>query len=108
MLKKDAVGTATRGGLQEPHSRPRHPVIPTAVDQVDEELFPRYLYQPDLPELDLLIRTSGEIRLSNFMLWQLSYAEIVVTKVLWPDFRRRHLHAAIADYQARSRRFGGR
>jgi undecaprenyl diphosphate synthase len=77
-------------------------------EAVDEETFARYLYQPDLPDLDLLIRTSGELRLSNFMLWQLSYAEIVATKTLWPDFRKRHLHKAIAEYQARSRRFGGR
>ncbi len=77
-------------------------------DAVDETLFARYLYVPDLPELDLLVRTSGEMRLSNFMLWQVSYAEIVTSKTLWPDFRRRHLLKAIAEYQARHRRFGGR
>ena len=77
-------------------------------DAVDEECFARHLYVPGLPELDLLVRTSGEMRLSNFMLWQLSYAEIVVTRVLWPDFRKRHLRHAIATYQARRRRFGRR
>ncbi|HOZ47607.1 MAG TPA: isoprenyl transferase [Candidatus Hydrogenedentes bacterium] len=75
---------------------------------VTEEVFAQHLYVPDLPEPDLLIRTSGELRLSNFMLWELSYAEIVVTKTLWPDFRKRHLHRAIAEYQSRQRRFGGR
>ncbi len=76
--------------------------------EIDEALFARHLYVPDLPELDLLVRTSGELRVSNFMLWQLSYAEIVSLKVLWPDFRKRHLHQAIALHQARQRRFGGR
>lgn len=75
---------------------------------IDEGCVARYLYQPDLPELDLLIRTSGEMRVSNFMLWQLSYAEIVVTRTLWPDFRKQHLYQAIAQYQSRKRRFGGR
>ena len=71
-------------------------------EEIDDACFARHLYVPDLPELDLLIRTSGELRVSNFMLWQLSYAEIVSMKVLWPDFRKRHLR------QARKRRFGGR
>lgn len=75
---------------------------------VNEDLFARYMYAPDLPDPDLLIRTSGEMRLSNFMLWQLSYAEIVVSPTLWPDFRKDDLYAAIAEYQARQRRFGGR
>ncbi|HIJ73151.1 MAG TPA: isoprenyl transferase [Candidatus Hydrogenedentes bacterium] len=78
------------------------------VDDVNEALFARYLYLPDLPDPDLLIRTSGELRLSNFMLWQLSYAEIVSTDTLWPDFRKEHLYNAIAEFQARQRRFGGR
>ncbi|MCX5759248.1 MAG: polyprenyl diphosphate synthase [Candidatus Hydrogenedentes bacterium] len=76
--------------------------------ELDEAKFAQYLYVPSLPELDLLIRTSGEMRVSNFMLWQLSYAEIVPMRVLWPDFRKRHLREAIAQYQARQRRFGGR
>lgn len=78
------------------------------LSRVDEECFARYLYQPGLPELDLLIRTSGEMRISNFMLWQISYAEIVLSRTLWPDFRKRHLYRAIAEYQSRQRRFGGR
>jgi undecaprenyl diphosphate synthase len=72
-----------------------------------EETFARYLYTAGLPDPDLLIRTSGEMRISNFLLWQLAYAEIVVTPVLWPDFRAKHLHAALAEYQHRERRFGG-
>ena len=77
-------------------------------DDIDEACFARHLYVPELPELDLLIRTSGEVRVSNFMLWQLSYAEIVPMQVLWPDFRKRHLRQAIAAFQSRQRRFGGR
>ena len=77
-------------------------------EDVDEEAVARRLYVPELPDVDLLIRTSGEMRLSNFMLWQVSYAEIVTLGVLWPDFRKRHLHEAIARYQKRQRRFGGR
>ena len=79
-----------------------------AVDEIDEQTFAKHLYRPDLPELELLIRTSGEMRISNFMLWQVSYAEIVVTPVLWPDFRKEHLYEAIHEYQRRDRRFGAR
>ncbi len=74
---------------------------------IDEDLFRRFLYVPDLPDPDLLIRTSGELRISNFLLWQLAYTEIYITDVLWPDFRRRHLYEAIEVYQTRERRFGG-
>ncbi|GMV93939.1 MAG: isoprenyl transferase [Candidatus Hydrogenedentota bacterium] len=77
-------------------------------DSVDEACVAEHLYVPHLPDPDLLIRTSGEMRLSNFMLWQLSYAEIVAVPTLWPDFRKPHLYAAIAEYQSRQRRFGGR
>jgi undecaprenyl diphosphate synthase len=73
---------------------------------VDEASFARYLYTAGLPDPDLLIRTSGEMRLSNFLLWQLAYTELWITDTLWPDFRRRHLYQAIADYQGRERRFG--
>ena len=76
-------------------------------EELTESLFRTYLFAPELPDPDLLIRTSGEMRLSNFLLWQAAYTEIVVTDVLWPDFRKRHLYAAIAEYQERSRRFGG-
>lgn len=78
------------------------------VDDVDEDCVARHLYQPQLTELDLLIRTAGEMRVSNFMLWQISYAELVVIPTLWPDFRKPHLHDAIREFQSRQRRFGGR
>jgi undecaprenyl diphosphate synthase len=73
---------------------------------VDEELVASFLYTAGLPDPDLLIRTSGEQRISNFMVWQLAYTELWITETLWPDFRRRHLLQAIADYQRRDRRFG--
>jgi undecaprenyl diphosphate synthase len=76
-------------------------------DDLDAETFSRYLYTAAIPDPDLLIRTSGECRVSNFLLWQISYAEIVITETLWPDFRREHLERAIAEYQRRHRRFGG-
>lgn len=75
-------------------------------DQIDEQLISRHLYTDGLPDPDLLIRTSGEMRISNFLLWQISYAEIYVTKKLWPDFTREDLMEAIRDYQQRERRFG--
>jgi undecaprenyl diphosphate synthase len=75
-------------------------------DQLDEKTFASYLYAPDLPDPDLLIRTGNEYRVSNFLLWQIAYTEIHTTEVMWPDFRRAHLEQAIADYQARERRFG--
>jgi len=78
-----------------------------AIDDVNEATFSNHLYTAGLPDPDLLIRTAGEYRLSNYLLWQLSYAEIHVTDVLWPDFREPHLHAAIRDYGSRDRRFGG-
>ena len=67
-----------------------------------------HLYAPELPDPDLLIRTSGELRVSNFMLWQLAYAELVFVDRLWPDFDGRDLRAALAQYASRRRRFGGR
>ncbi len=73
---------------------------------IDDDVFRRNLYCPDLPDPDLLIRTSGEMRISNFLLWQIAYTELYMTDVLWPDFRRRDLFAAIEDYQTRQRRFG--
>jgi undecaprenyl diphosphate synthase len=75
--------------------------------RVDEDLLSSYLYTAGQPDPDLLIRTSGEMRVSNFLLWQIAYAEIWVTDVLWPDFRRRHLLQAVLDYQKRERRYGG-
>jgi len=76
-------------------------------DQITEETISQHLYTRDLPDPDLLIRTSGEMRISNFMLWQISYAEIYVTPVLWPDFGKEEFAAALADYARRERRFGG-
>ena len=76
-------------------------------EPITEENFSEYLYTAGVIDPDLLIRTSGELRVSNFLLWQIAYAEIHVTKVLWPDFRRRHLYEAIIDFQSRERRYGG-
>ena len=75
-------------------------------EEIDEEAFRWHLYTRDLPDPDLLIRTSGEMRISNFLLWQLAYAELYVTPVLWPDFTSRDLEQAILAYQRRERRFG--
>jgi len=75
-------------------------------ERIDEELISRHLYTRSLPDPDLLVRTSGEKRISNFLLWQLSYAEFYFTEVLWPDFTVEEFHKAIADYQTRDRRFG--
>jgi undecaprenyl diphosphate synthase len=76
-------------------------------DELSEERIANELYTRNLPELDLLVRTSGELRISNFLLWQNAYSELYVTETLWPDFRRMHLLEAIIDYQGRDRRFGG-
>lgn len=73
---------------------------------IDEQFFADHLYTADIDDPDLLIRTSGELRVSNFLLWQIAYAEIHVTKTLWPDFRRRHMFEAIIDFQSRERRYG--
>ncbi len=75
-------------------------------DKVDERMIARHLYAPDMPDPDLLIRTSGEYRISNYLLWESAYSEFVFTDVLWPDFRREHLFDAIREYQRRERRFG--
>ncbi len=76
------------------------------IDSLTPDVFNTYLSTADLPELDLMIRTSGEMRVSNFLLWQLAYAELYVTPVLWPDFRKLHFYKAILDFQHRKRRFG--
>ena len=75
-------------------------------EQIDETVFAQHLYLPDLPDPDLLIRTSGEQRISNFLLWQISYCELYVTPTLWPDFTKDELVEAIVSYQQRDRRFG--
>lgn len=88
---------AARRILEDKRIRPR---------DLDEDVFARYLDTAGMPDPDLLIRTSGEMRVSNFLLWQIAYTEIWVTPVLWPDFRRRHLLQAVIEYQQRDRRFG--
>jgi undecaprenyl diphosphate synthase len=89
----DAARRAIESGI-----RPEH---------LDEERFASFLYTAGQPDPDLLIRTSGEMRVSNYLLWQIAYAEIYVTETLWPDFRRRHLLEAVLAYQKRERRYGG-
>jgi undecaprenyl diphosphate synthase len=75
-------------------------------EEIDEAAFAEKLFTADCPDPDLLIRTSGEQRISNFLLWQLAYTEIYISSVLWPDFGQSELYGAILDYQARDRRFG--
>jgi undecaprenyl diphosphate synthase len=79
--------------------------VPSA--KIDEKVLHRYLYDPEMPDPDLMVRTSGEYRISNYLLWELAYSELVFTDVLWPDFRREHLRDAIREFQQRDRRFGG-
>lgn len=76
-------------------------------ERVDEKMIARHLYAPDMPDPDLVIRTSGEYRISNYLLWESAYSEFVFTDVLWPDFRGKDLVAAVAEFQRRERRFGG-
>jgi undecaprenyl diphosphate synthase len=78
-----------------------------APEDVDEATFARYLYAPEVPEVDLVIRTSGELRVSNFLLWQIAYAEFYVTETLWPDFSPEEFVTALESYSSRSRRRGG-
>ena len=75
-------------------------------EKIDQFIINKHLYTQNLPDVDLLIRTSGEKRISNFLLWQIAYAELYFTKVLWPDFTKKHLHKALTNYQKRERRFG--
>ena len=79
----------------------------TPASKIDERAIGRHLYDPSMPDPDLVIRTSGEFRVSNFLLWELAYSELVFTDVLWPDFRRENLAEAIREFQLRDRRFGG-
>ena len=74
---------------------------------ITEQVFAQHLYTRNLPDPDLLIRTSGEMRVSNFLLWQISYAELVITPTLWPDFRKPQFFSALEEYARRHRRFGG-
>jgi len=77
------------------------------VKDLDENVFSQYLYTSGFPDPDIIIRTSGELRISNFLLWQCAYSELYITDVLWPDFRKKHLLLALISYQRRKRRFGG-
>ena len=78
-----------------------------SADKVDEKEIRRRLYFPDMPDPDLVMRTSGEYRISNFLLWELAYSEFLFDDVLWPDFRREHLFNAVREFQRRNRRYGG-
>jgi undecaprenyl diphosphate synthase len=75
-------------------------------ESIDESIINKHLYTQNLPDVDLLIRTSGEQRISNFLLWQIAYAELYFTDILWPDFNKEHLYEALINYQNRERRFG--
>lgn len=77
------------------------------IDEITEESFKKYLYMPNMPDPDLLIRTGGEMRISNFLLWEISYAELWVTDTYWPDFKKPHLEEALSAYANRERRYGG-
>ena len=76
-------------------------------DDIDEKAIRRHLYDPEMPDPDLVVRTSGEYRISNFLLWELAYSELIFTETLWPDFTREHLYDAVREFQGRDRRFGG-
>jgi undecaprenyl diphosphate synthase len=80
---------------------------PSVVDDLDLENFRNYLYEPEMPDPDILIRTGGEMRVSNFFLWQLSYTELWITETFWPDFGPEHLFQAVEDFNSRQRRYGG-
>ena len=93
----DGLNFAVKQALKELH---------ILEEQIDQDLISSYLSTKNMPDPDLMIRTSGEFRISNFLLWQLAYTEIYITDVLWPDFRKQHLYEAILNYQQRERRFG--
>ena len=78
-----------------------------SADKINEKMIARHLYDPQMPDVDLMIRTSGEYRTSNFLLWELAYAEMWFTDTLWPDFTREHMGHAVHDFQHRTRRYGG-
>jgi undecaprenyl diphosphate synthase len=78
-----------------------------ATDKINERAISAHLYYPDMPDPDLVIRSSGEYRISNFLLWEIAYSELIFTDVLWPDFRKENLYEAVREYQCRDRRYGG-
>ena len=98
---REEILEATRSLMEKAQSREMDPA------ELNAESFAAHLNTADFPDPDLLIRTSGEYRISNFLLWQISYAEIFITKTFWPDFRRQNLLDAVGEYQQRQRRFGG-
>lgn len=104
-----ALSYGGRGEIADAASRAAKRVLDgrLAPEEINEDTFGQFLYAPDVPDPDLLIRTGGELRVSNFLLWQIAYSEIWVTDLLWPDFTRNELFKAIADFQKRERRFGG-
>ncbi len=104
MILNLALSYGGRGEILEAVRRMNAAGVP--VDQLTEGIFSSYLDTADLPDPDLIIRTSGEKRISNFLLWQAAYAELYFTDTLWPDFEEKDLHAALIDYQGRQRRFG--
>ncbi len=101
-----AVFAVNYGGRQEILDAVNR-ILKSGLDSVDQETFRRYLYIPELPDLDLLIRTSGELRISNFLLWQSAYTELWFTDTLWPDFTEEEFKKALEDFSRRERRFGG-
>jgi undecaprenyl diphosphate synthase len=103
-----ALSYGGRAELSDAFKKMAHDLLGHRIEpgKINEELIQKYLYHPELPDPDLIIRTSGENRISNFLLWQSSYAEFYVTDVLWPDFGEQDLHRALFDYQQRERRFG--
>jgi undecaprenyl diphosphate synthase len=101
------LNLALNYGARDEMVRAVNRLVKDGVERVDETVLSRYLDTAALPDPELFIRTSGEMRLSNFLLWQLAYTELYVSPVLWPDFKIKHLHEAITDFQKRDRRFGG-
>lgn len=97
-----ALNYGSRGEITDAVNK----IIKCGIQEINEENFNEFLYTKDIPDPELLIRTSGELRLSNFLLWQLSYAEFYFTDILWPDFKKKHLVEAIEEYKKRNRRFG--
>ncbi|HAX62009.1 MAG TPA: isoprenyl transferase [Elusimicrobia bacterium] len=95
------------GGRQEIIDAVNKIIAESNYKKVDEKIFEKYLYTTGLPSPDLIIRTSGENRISNFLLWQSAYSEFYTTETLWPDFKKKNLMEAISEYQKRNRRFGG-
>lgn len=103
-----AISYGSRDEILRATQRIAQDIVDKKIDIVDinEKTFKKYLYSPEIPDVDLMIRSSGEQRISNFLLWQMAYAELYFTDVLWPDFRKKDFYNAIINYQQRQRRFG--